>query len=71
MRITNEKLFEATGWGIFVASALLYTWSGLRAGDVLATLASLLFLAACFVFLTPMVIRQLRPLRKLKSKLLS
>ena len=43
---------------MFVASAIFYTWAGLRAGDVISTLGSVLFLLACFLFLAPMMTRK-------------
>ena len=56
MTITRRKL-ERAGWVIFIASAICYTWAGLRAGDLLSTTGSLLFLIACFFFLAPGLLR--------------
>jgi hypothetical protein len=39
------------GWVLFVVSAVLFTWSGLRAGDWLVVGASIVFGCACFLFL--------------------
>ena len=43
------------GWFLFIVSALLFTWSSIRAGDMLAVLGSLAFLIACFLFLVPLI----------------
>jgi len=37
---------------LFAASALFFTFGSIRAGDVLFTIGSLLFLAACVLFLS-------------------
>lgn len=50
----NRKGFEIAGWAIFVASAAMFTASSIRAGDAFSTTGSILFLAACFVFLVPL-----------------
>jgi hypothetical protein len=39
------------GWMLFVASAVLFTWSGVRSGDWLVVAASVIFGAACILFL--------------------
>jgi choline-glycine betaine transporter len=43
------------GWGLFVACAVLFILSGVRAGDILTITASVLFLLACMVFIKPLV----------------
>ncbi len=52
----QKKKFEIAGWTVFVASAICYTWAGLRAGDLLSIFGSLLFLGACFLFLFPAIL---------------
>ncbi|ASC69722.1 hypothetical protein XM38_006510 [Halomicronema hongdechloris C2206] len=42
---------QVIGWLLFIASALFFTVSTLKNGDVLGVCGSLLFLVACFVFL--------------------
>jgi hypothetical protein len=42
-----------SGWLLFLASAVLFTWSGARAGDWLVVVASVVFGAACVLFLIP------------------
>lgn len=41
------------GWILFLLCALAFVVVGLRDRDVLMTLGSLLFLAACVLFLVP------------------
>jgi len=41
------------GWLLFVVSAIFFTLSALRSGDLLGLLGALVFLIACFVFLVP------------------
>tara|TARA_B110000438_G_C15582722_1_gene550324 strand:+ start:403 stop:585 length:183 start_codon:yes stop_codon:yes gene_type:complete len=43
---------EGLSWWLFAASALFFTFGSIRAGDVLFTIGSLLFLAACVLFLS-------------------
>jgi hypothetical protein len=42
-----------TGWGLFLLSAALFTWAGVRAGDVAVTAGSIVFGLACILFLLP------------------
>jgi len=53
MSAHNKTKLEVGGWLVFIASALMYGTSGLRAGDWFSTAGSLLFLIACFFFLIP------------------
>lgn len=46
---------QIIGWTIFTLSALTYIADSLRSGDVVALVASLLFLAACVVFFLPLL----------------
>ncbi len=41
------------GWILFLLCAVAFTAAGLRDGDVLITVGSVLFLSACVVFLAP------------------
>ncbi|MGF1553146.1 MAG: hypothetical protein ACFBWO_11715 [Paracoccaceae bacterium] len=43
----------ACGWWLFVTSAAFFVLAALRAGDLLATLGSLAFMAANVAFLIP------------------
>ncbi|MEQ8442915.1 MAG: cytochrome oxidase subunit III [Alphaproteobacteria bacterium] len=42
-----------TGWILFTASAVFFTWLSFEAMDWKSILASLFFLIACLVFLVP------------------
>ncbi|MEE2631483.1 MAG: hypothetical protein VX752_05460 [Actinomycetota bacterium] len=42
---------EGMSWWMFVACALFFTAGSIRAGDPLFIIGSLLFLAACVLFL--------------------
>ena len=53
--------FNFTGWLLFTASALFFTWATVLAEDLISVIASLLFLIACLVFLVP--VWRLRPPR--------
>lgn len=48
-----ERL-RTIGWLLFVLSALFFTASSIKSGDMLALAGSLLFLIACIVFLLPL-----------------
>lgn len=39
------------GWSLFLASALLFGWAGVRSGDWLVVVASVVFGAGCVLFL--------------------
>jgi hypothetical protein len=41
------------GWILFLVCALLFIAAGLRDGDALITVGSVLFLIACLFFLVP------------------
>ncbi|MFP3915576.1 MAG: hypothetical protein ACLFWM_11925 [Actinomycetota bacterium] len=45
------KRLPQIGWILFLASAILFTWSGIRAGDWLVIWASVVFGLACILFL--------------------
>ena len=42
---------QLIGWGMFIVCAGLFIVSGVRNRDIFGTLASVIFLAACFVFI--------------------
>jgi choline-glycine betaine transporter len=43
------------GWVLFVICAVLFTLSGVRARDILAIAASIIFLLGCAIFMIPLV----------------
>ena len=51
--------FNFTGWLLFTASAMFFTWTTVRSEDLIGVIGSLLFLIACLVFLVP--VWKLRP----------
>lgn len=53
MRGPSNWQLTALGWWLFVACAGFFTVAALRAGDALATLGSLTFMAANVAFLIP------------------
>jgi hypothetical protein len=55
-QLSSQGLFEISGWLVFVFSAICYIAAGWRAGDLLGTLGGVLFLAACFLFLVPVLV---------------
>lgn len=44
---------ERVGWGMFIVSAVLFGWAGLRSGDALTFWGSVVFGLACVLFLLP------------------
>ncbi len=46
---------QIIGWTIFTLSALTYIADSLHSGDMIALVASLLFLLACVVFFLPLL----------------
>ena len=55
----KEWRFNVAGWLLFTFSAVFFIWSSARVGDGVAVIASLLFFAACIVFMIP--VWRLRP----------
>lgn len=45
------RRLDLWGWILFLVCALLFTAAGLRDGDVLITIGSVVFLVACVLFL--------------------
>lgn len=41
------------GWVLFLVCAVLFTAAGVRDGDLLITIGSLVFLVACVLFIAP------------------
>jgi len=51
----REMRFSLCGWVLFVVCALFFIASSLQDLDLLSLIGSMIFLAACFVFLYPLV----------------
>ena len=51
----KDAPFHLVGWILFLACAFLFLYVAVRDGDLVLTLASLLFLAGCAVFLVPLL----------------
>ena len=47
------RKYELAGWILFLLSAIAFTILGLIRWDLVSTVAGLLFLLACVVFLVP------------------
>jgi hypothetical protein len=47
--------YQLTGWILFIFSAMFFIATSIRAGDMLGLMGGLFFLAACFVFLVPLL----------------
>jgi hypothetical protein len=56
----RHKKYQLLGWWLFVFCAVLFIASSLKNGDRLALAGSIIFLAACIVFMIPL----LRPGRR-------
>ncbi len=54
-RKPSDHTVHIAGWMLFIGSALCYTASTFKSGDILGMGGSLLFLIACFVFLWPLI----------------
>ncbi|NNE25076.1 MAG: hypothetical protein HKN11_20945 [Rhizobiales bacterium] len=55
MTARSRHAFELAGWLTFVASACFFLAATIRSGDLLSIAGSGLFLAACFVFMVPLL----------------
>ena len=51
----SEKRFHIVGWILFIFSAVFFTISALKNGDMPGLAGALFFLVACFVFLYPLM----------------
>jgi hypothetical protein len=56
----REGKFHLFGWILFLVCAGLFIASSIKAGDILALAASILFLVGCVVFIIPIVIKRER-----------
>ena len=54
---SGEVKYHLAGWILFILCALLFILSALQNGDLILTLASLVFLVACILFLIPILHR--------------
>jgi len=61
MTTRSRHAFELAGWLIFVASACFFLAATIKSGDLLSIAGSGLFLAACFVFMVPLLKRSADP----------
>lgn len=52
---TKETTFQLWIWSLFIVSAVFFTASSLRNGDILSLLGSLFFSLACIVAVAPLV----------------
>ena len=53
-QITQQR-FQLWGWILFIASAIFFMASSIRAGDPLSLIGGTFFLVACFIFLVPLL----------------
>jgi len=51
----KELKYQLWGWVLFIVCAIIFIASSIRMGDVLMLIGSLFFLAACFLFLIPLL----------------
>ena len=51
----REIRYHLWGWVLFLVCALFFIASSLRNGDILMLFASVVFLAACLVFIVPLI----------------
>jgi Ca2+/Na+ antiporter len=56
-KLSRDIRFQLCGWILFIASAIFFIASSYRAGDMLSLTGGLLFLAACIVFIIPLLSR--------------
>lgn len=51
----REKKYNLWGWVLFVICAFFFIASAVASGDMLYLVGSIIFLAACVVFIIPLV----------------
>jgi len=51
----RERKFQLWGWILFMVCALFFIAQSIAAGSVFGLIASIIFLAACVVFIIPLV----------------
>ena len=51
----NERLFYLWGWLLFLVCACFFLIAAIRNADMLGIIGSAVFLAACFLFLIPLL----------------
>ena len=55
MSQTRQNHFQLWGWILFIVSALFFMAASIRADDPVSLIGGALFLAACFVFMVPLL----------------
>ncbi|MFC1915093.1 cytochrome oxidase subunit III [Chloroflexota bacterium] len=51
-----EKRFQIVGWLLFLVCAVFFIMQSLTDNNIFGFTGSLIFLAACFVFLIPLIL---------------
>jgi hypothetical protein len=51
----SDLNYQLGGWALFVLCAAMFIVSSLKSGDLLLLFGSIVFLAACILFLIPLV----------------
>ena len=54
---SRERMFQLSGWILFIVCAGFFIASALKADDVLMLAGSIIFLSGCVVFIIPIVIK--------------
>jgi hypothetical protein len=54
-RSETERKMQIVGWLLFILCAVIFIWAAVRAGDGLMLAGSIVFLAACLIFITPLL----------------
>jgi hypothetical protein len=52
---SESYYYELWGWILFIFSAVFFIASSINSGDILSLIGGMLFLIACFIFITPLL----------------
>jgi len=55
MRLKQERDYDFLGWLLFVICAFLFIVSSFKSGDIVMLVGSIIFLAACVIFIIPLL----------------
>lgn len=58
--MSRERKFNLCGWLLFLVCAIFFIASAAVNGDMLYLVGSIVFLLACLIFISPLVIKRIK-----------
>ncbi len=54
----RERKYHFWGWGLFLVCACFFIAAGIKSGDALYLIGSIIFFVACIFFIVPLTIKK-------------